>query len=188
MADMADSDQMIEQMNQELDLYIPADVTDEHEIYNYNLLFFFLRKLYYLLKSITKEEVTNYFSEYYHADESEKRVLINKIENRVDNEMYHERFSRNRKKEESIQRIDRMLEEMNSDLEKAKFLFILENGETPKENSDLEPYMEIIRQGNEERRQAKIDYQRTVEENNNINQQNYGAVLNPDDVANRYLN
>ena len=141
--------QAIKEMNDQLGLYIPADVHDENLIEQYQQLFAYARSIHFRYNSVTIEEIKQLFIEFYNADDISKNQILTQLENKV----------------QKLENDDIMNAAANSDLElerakliftlldehqKPEYLFLLENGRAAEPGDDLSSYKQIIAQSEQE--------------------------------------
>lgn len=169
-------DAVIKKMNDDLNLYIPAGVEDENSVYSYELLFFYLRKMHYLYSMVSKEEVAEIFTNFYHASEAEKAMTLNELENKLESEKRMRELIEKEYNDVELARIY-ALADLLPEEEQAKFLYFLDNDEEPDETTDLSQYIKAI-QDVKAAQEAQMQQQM---------QGVYPAAMSPEEVAQRYL-
>ena len=129
--------QIANDMNEELDIYIPADEHSTKMLALYDELFSDFRKLYFLYTDITLEEVKKIFLEFYNSDYTSRSGILNTLENRIQKlisdligvvEQYPE-FVQAKASELYVQTDNRDT--------KASLLFFYATGEIPTSQTDL---------------------------------------------------
>lgn len=174
---------LVDEMNQELDLYVPADIHDEFEISSYENLFLKLRQLYFLYKRISLEEVRQYFVDFYNAGSTDKSGIINKLDALLSDAEQKDEEIQEMLKPLTAYRIALMTEGMNIE-DQAKTLYRLENNTEPQSESDLAPYIQALSLPQEEI--DNLDDQILATEQEELVDPNYKS-LTAQQVAAKYL-
>lgn len=176
-----------EQLNEELGLYIPADVKEDYEIANYDKLFYLLRKYFITLPNSTKEEVEEIFHTYYNLPENKKNPYLVSTENSIEKQV--------RQQEELeivfgedllVQKMIAIYSLLDNEQDKAEFLYFVENGDLPNENVNLNKYYDEVRMYDiSAEDQAKIRLAQVLDNRNRFDARKHlGKPLSPEDIEN----
>ena len=181
MANKEIDQKILEQMNEELDLYIPSGVDTEEDLIKYQNLFTSLHKLYYLGDS-GKESVAQYFTKFYHASDDEKSEIMVYLDNDIDYHIRQKEIRDSLIEDARVEFLLGMYKALPND-GKVEYLFSLDNeGRLPEQGDDLGKYQQVVAQEQEEMQQAQ--QQAAMQQQ----AMNYNQPMNPDMVASRYLN
>lgn len=168
-----------QQMNDELDIYIPANIEDDRERYQYEQLFGYLRRLVYQYNKLSNTEAHHIFIDFYNANKEDKNLALVKLENTCI------------KEDKNVELFGEMNEELEQDkamaiydaldpADRPAFLFALEHGYPPEPGEDLGKYEQIIRESEQEMNKILNELQQTQEEE-------YYTALSPEEVAAKYF-
>ncbi len=183
-------------MDNELGLYIPADVKDENAVFNYRELFFTLRVLHYKYKTMSPEQVRDEFIEYYNAPDEQKNVIIVTLNNRMEDAEYQQGLRDARGEEDTVDMLVRVYEllrngdDVEGRVQAAQFLYSLENGVYPEPEDDLTGQLATVdRYDNEkiidaqEAEFLRKDMEIRMQRENHVSFE----ALSPEEVASKYL-
>jgi hypothetical protein len=184
------------EMDTELGLYIPADIHNSSDIAGYRSLFFGLRVLYFVYKTMSPEQVREYFIDYYNAPGDEKNSFVVSLNNRILDAEKQKELSDVMNQDDRIDMLVKTYELLRDGqtpegrIAAAQYLYALEHGDYPEPDTDLsEALTQVDSYDNEEilNRQEAEFLRRDMERRLQRENQPTFEALSPEEVASKYL-
>jgi hypothetical protein len=175
-----DVNQTLQDLNNYLDLYVPAGVNDAKEIEKYEQLFAGIRHLFYDQDAIDEATAKDFFIRYYNEDEIGKIGVLNEVENLSTRKTYEKEMNTPEISQEDIDKIMEVYLTLDM-VKRGQYLFFLENGRLPNQGED---FSEFIGKAEEFENELQSVLQTTVQEEV---AQSSTTALSAEEVAQKYL-
>lgn len=172
---------LINNMNEELGLYIPGDVTNDEEKEKYNQLFSILRNLNFSFNALETDEAKNIFYSYYNGSDEIKEQILLQNQQRLEELQSEDQQLEEIDDEEELTKMKYIFELLDQN-EKVNYLYLLENGEYPDDDTDKSKYVQMVKEY-EEGLQEVLNQ---LNQEQQVVEEGYKS-LTPQQIANRYL-
>lgn len=187
------SDQELKEIYESLGLYVPADVTRPAEIADYYKLFDALRVLHMGYNDLNKDEVVEKFYDYYNAHDDDKIGLLITLQNRVEDLNYLDGWENDEETvaddvtETLFEAFQLLRQGEDGKNRAASFLYTIETGEVPQENSDLTRFYQIVDEYDSQEKDARSEMLAELQSRVNPEITPQYQALTPEEVALKYL-
>jgi hypothetical protein len=136
-----DFNQTLLDLNNYLDLYVPAGVNEAKDMEKYEQLFAGIRHLFYDQEAIDEATAKDFFIRYYNEDEIGKIGVLNEVENLSTKKAYEKELNTPEISQEDIDKIMEVY--LTLDMPKrGQYLFFLENGKLPTDGEDYSSFIQ----------------------------------------------
>lgn len=172
--------QEIQKMNQELDIYVPGDVELGSSTEDQWLeLLYYLRRMYFVNHAVEKEEIQDHFRKFYQMDFDEKNNYLGYLDNYSTKVIDEKRTLDALYGDEILARKMELAFKALPDEKKPGFLYFIDTGKNPDENTDLSQYeAEIF--------ESQIDPNQRIasalDKRNLLDARQFGQTMSPEQV------